>query len=334
VQVGASAGSASAPAGGRAQALLEAADRAMYARKRERRAAGGGASPGGQVAVPVRKPGGSDARMARSIATAVAQGRTSLVYQPVVDLATGRPVGAEVLLRMTDVDGAPVMPDQFLPVAESHGLMAGLGQWVLAESFAQAAAWKAALPATSDFGLGVNVSPLQLHDARVVGHVEAALRATGLPPDAVVLEVTESRLLPDTASVRSVLHALRDLGVHLAIDDFGTGYASVNYLAAFPFDTLKVDRRYTRALALGGDDARLARGVYALATATGIVTIAEGVETSEERRAVAATGCLLGQGYLWSRPVAPEDFVALLAPVPGPPEQRSCAPLAAGSAPH
>jgi EAL domain-containing protein (putative c-di-GMP-specific phosphodiesterase class I) len=142
--------------------------------------------------------------------------------------------------------------------------------------------------------------------------VADTLARTGLDPRAVALEITESRLLPDTPGMHQVLTELQALGVHMTVDDFGTGYANLGYLAMFPFDVLKIDRTYVSHLTEDNPNGRLAEGVFALARATGLITVAEGIETPEEREAVLATGCHLAQGFLFAKPLPAGDLEALL----------------------
>ena len=305
--VGASVGHAYGRPGDDSTALVTRADRSMY----ERKDAGRSAPPVRQAA-PTRTADRADGTLRGLVADAVERGRLQLHFQPVVDLTSTTIVGAEALLRLRDDAGRMIAPDRFIPVAEATGMITTLGRWVLDRALQQAAAWKADLPVDRDFGIGVNLSPLQLYDPDLVGCLAAALDASGLEPSAVVLELTESQLVPSTAPVHEVLTGLLDLGVHLALDDFGTGYGGISYLADFPFDLIKVDRRFTSRLTGGGSAARLARGVFALARETGIVTVAEGVETVEQQRAVLAAGCHLGQGYLWHRPVDAQLMTALL----------------------
>lgn len=320
LSVGVSVGTAVGAPGTDPQELLDGADRAMYRRKKQRNHHSAGSGP----TAPRRAS--ADAQLAVSVATGVADGRFRLMYQPVIDLRTGRTVGAEALLRLTDTDGSAVTPDTFIPVAEAHGHIGALGRWVLTEALTQAQQWKQSLPAGQDFLIAVNLSPLQLHDPGLVEHVRTVLAATGIDPAAVGLEITESRLLPDTPGVHQTLNELKALGVRIGVDDFGTGYANIGYLATFPFVALKIDRRFTSRLVEDSAEGRLADGVFALARATGLMTIAEGIETVEEREAVLDRGCSLGQGFLWARPLAVDglgdrlrrELTDLAMHIPGP----------------
>jgi diguanylate cyclase (GGDEF)-like protein/PAS domain S-box-containing protein len=296
--VSASIGTGRAAIGEDPSAVLARADAAMYDSKARRPTA-------------LRRPGRNPVlqpRIAELLSTAEAEGRLDVLYQPVVDLATGATVGAEALLRMRTRSGSVVGPDAFVPVAEATGDIHALGEWVLRRTCAQAAAWKAALPAAAEFALGVNLSPRQLDDPALLDRVDAALAEAGLDPNALVLEITERLLTADTDEVRRTLAGVRERGIHLACDDFGSGYASLRYLDELPVDLIKIDRSWTQRLHVEGRGGRLSRGVLRLATTTGLVVVAEGIETEVERQAVVGEGCGLGQGYLFSRPVPAEEL--------------------------
>ncbi|HWH29329.1 MAG TPA: EAL domain-containing protein [Mycobacteriales bacterium] len=302
----ASIGTGQAAVGEDPVAVLARADAAMYDSKARRRP---------EPTDLRRRPGRNPAlqpRIAELLATAEQEGRLDVEYQPVVDLATGATVGTEALLRMRTRSGKTVAPDAFVPVAEATGDIHALGEWVLRRTCAQAADWKALLPAGTDFGLGVNLSPRQLDDPALLDRLDGALEESGLDPTALVLEITERLLTADTDGVRRTLAGVRDRGVHLACDDFGSGYASLRYLDELPVDVIKIDRSWTARLAAGDDRSRLARGVLRLATTTGLVLVAEGIETEDARLALVEEGCRLGQGYLFSRPVSAEALTARL----------------------
>ncbi len=301
--VRASIGLAVAVPGEHPSVVLARADRAMYAGKP-------GVAPRAASTADAAQP-----RLADLVATAVQEERLSLVHQPVIDLATGRWIGVEALVRMVDRKGHLVMPDAFIPVAESGGSIHELGDWVLRTSCVQAAAWKDALPAGHDFVVGVNLSPRQLDDPELLDRLDDALLVSGLEPTALALELTERLLTADSPRVRATLSAVRERGVHLAADDFGTGYSSVSYLADLPLDIIKLDRSWTSRLARTGAASRLAVGVARLAASTGMVVVAEGIEVVEEMAAVQEHGCTLGQGYLFAKPLATAEFTErLLAP--------------------
>jgi diguanylate cyclase (GGDEF)-like protein/PAS domain S-box-containing protein len=321
-QITASIGAGRALVGEDPTAVLARADAAMYASKARRR-------PDAELR---RRPGRTPTlqpRIAELLATAEAEGRLDVHYQPVVDLESGATVGAEALMRMRSRSGSTVAPDAFVPVAESTGDIHALGEWVLRQACTRAAAWKRLLPAGSEFGLGVNLSPRQLDDPGLLDRLDRALEDSGLDPTALVLEITERLLTADTDDVRRTLQGVRERGVHLACDDFGSGYASLRYLDELPVDVIKIDRSWTTRLAREGSSSRLARGVLRLATTTGLVVVAEGIETEAERDALLGEACRVGQGYLFSRPVASEAFSTALFGVDLP-LQRS-APALAGS---
>ena len=306
-----SIGIAHAVPGEHPAAVLARADTEMYAHKPRRIPL---------VAGPGR-PGGDQPRLTDLVATAVQEDRLRVVYQPVVDLAGGAIVGVEALVRMLDRTGSLVMPDAFIPVAEAIGSIDAIGRWMLETATLQAARWKCGLPPGTDFAVGVNVSPRQLDDPGLLEHLDDVLVRSGLPQDALVLEITERLLTADSAHVRGILDSIRERGVHLAVDDFGTGYSSVSYLSALPFDIIKIDRSWTSRLARtagGGAATRLAVGVARLAEATGLAVIAEGIETADECAAVRSYGCGLGQGYLFAKPLTAAGLADRLSAGPFP----------------
>ncbi|MCW2622242.1 MAG: hypothetical protein JWL64_1844 [Frankiales bacterium] len=304
-QVKASIGVTHAVPGESAGVVLARADLAMNAGKARRR----------NAPAPVGEPGRD--RLTDLVATAVQEDRLHLLHQPVVDLATGAIVGVEALVRMHDRNGNLVLPDAFIPVAEAGGAIYGIGEWVLRTACRQAAQWRSHLPGR-EFSIGVNLSPRQLDDPGLLDAIDAALADSDIEPSALVLELTERLLTADSPHVRATLIAIRSRGVHLATDDFGTGYASISYLAALPLDVLKLDRSWTSRLARVGsatEDAgtRLAVGVARLAESTGLLVVAEGIETAAEARAVQTYGCGLGQGYLYAKPLPAPELSAILS---------------------
>jgi EAL domain-containing protein (putative c-di-GMP-specific phosphodiesterase class I) len=215
-----------------------------------------------------------------------------------------------------------VSPADFIPLAEETGLVVPLGRWVLREAVRQAARWRADLgaAAAADY-VSVNVSAQQLRDDHFVAEVRDALAEEGLPPECLLLEITETALVHDTPATVARLAALRALGVRLAVDDFGTGYSSLGYLQRFPVDVLKIDRVFVDGLQRGGSDAALARTVVALGGSLGLRTVAEGVETAEQAAALRAMGCTYAQGFLFARPLTAAAVEARLraAAAPAPP---------------
>jgi len=242
---------------------------------------------------------------------AIRNGELSLHYQPRVSLDGGRPAGMEALLRWDARLLGPVAPSEFIPLAEQNGLILQIGEWVLHHACRQAQAWRerfgGALP------VAVNLSARQFHDADLVRIVEAALEASGLPPQLLELELTESMLMHDAKRTLRTLAALKATGVRLAVDDFGTGYSSLSYLKSFPLDYLKIDRSFVSGLPQDRNDGAIVRAIIAMAHTLGLKVIAEGVETAGQLDFLQAQHCDEVQGYFYSRPLAVPDMEAYLA---------------------
>jgi diguanylate cyclase (GGDEF)-like protein/PAS domain S-box-containing protein len=224
-------------------------------------------------------------------------------YQPVVDLATSGPCGAEALLRWNHPTIGMIAPGRFIPVAEDIGLIVELGEWVLRTACADAVGWPPYLK------LAVNLSSVQFRQGDLVGIVTGALRDSGLPPQRLELEITESVLLEKTDENIALLHELKSVGVSVVLDDFGTGYSSLCYLKMFPWDKIKIDRSFIEELGRRAECSAIVCAVVGLGRSLHIATTAEGVETEEQCSLLRATGCTLGQGYLFGRPVPKEGLV-------------------------
>ncbi len=234
-----------------------------------------------------------------------------VAYQPIVDLATGRVQAVEALARWNHPERGAIPPDRFIPVAEASGLIQRLGTWVLRQAAMRIREWETALgPARPDH-VAVNVSTLQLRRPSFVGQVREVLTTTGVDPERLSLELTESALLEDPAAARRTLLELRDLGVRLAIDDFGTGYSSLAYLRRLPVDSVKIDKGFVSGSDTAHDDA-IVRAVLGLADSLHLEAIAEGVETAGQREWLHDLGCPLAQGYFFSRPRLHRDLQPLL----------------------
>lgn len=237
-------------------------------------------------------------------------GHMRLFYQPQIELATGRLVGAEALLRWQDPEQGLISPARFIPVAESSGVIGPLGLWVLREACSQGQRWReAGMP---DITIAVNVSLHQFLLTDIAGATADALRDTGFPASQLELEITESALATQPEEALAVLKRLRELGVRLAIDDFGTGYSSLAHLKRFPLDLLKIDQGFIRDIPHSTDDMSISSSVIALGHAMGLKVLAEGVETREQLQFLQQKGCDYLQGYLCSRPVPAVDFLPLL----------------------
>ncbi len=229
-----------------------------------------------------------------------------LVYQPKADLRSGEVTGVEVLLRWQREGEAMTFPDVFIPVLEETGLILPVGQWVLEQAARQVLDWQAAgLPALQ---LAVNLSARQLRQGEIVETVAATLAATGLPAAQLELELTESMLMEGESNA-DTLRRLSELGVQLAIDDFGTGYSSLSYLKRFCVDTLKIDRSFVQDTPGDAEDSAITTAVIALGRSLNLRVVAEGVETTAQMEFLRQEGCHEMQGYLLSRPLAPQAFV-------------------------
>jgi diguanylate cyclase (GGDEF)-like protein/PAS domain S-box-containing protein len=250
---------------------------------------------------------------------ALEAGELFLQYQPTFDLASGQLVGAEALARWRHPTRGLVPPTEFIPLAEASGLIRPLGAWVLREACRQAAEWQRTANRDKPLALNINLSGRQLQHPEVVDDVATALAESGLPPDSLVLEMTESVLMDDSENVLAILRRLKELGPRLAIDDFGTGYSSLSYLHRFPVDMLKIDRSFVERLSHATDNAELARTIVRLGQSLQLVTVAEGVEDSAQFLALRRMGCDVGQGFYFGRPMESEEIGRLLGEdLPGP----------------
>ncbi len=229
-------------------------------------------------------------------------------YQPEIDLITGQLVGFEALVRWDRPGLGLLAPVEFIALAEETGLILPMGTEVLRTACRQAASWQAArltgtAAALRPLKLSVNLAPRQLLDPSLYEAVETALSRSGLRPEQLCLEITESVLLSDAEASTRALARLRGIGVSIAVDDFGTGFSSLTYLKQFPVDALKIDRSFVQGLGRDNEDRAIVASVVDLAHAFGLTTIAEGVETLEQLEELRTIGCAQGQGYLWSRPL-------------------------------
>jgi diguanylate cyclase (GGDEF)-like protein len=290
------------PGAGAAE-LLRRAGLAMYDAKRSR---------GSRWAVyrPHLEPA---ARVSpQELRAAVTTGQLYLAYQPIVNLATGRIAGAEALVRWDHPTRGPLPPAEFVPVAQESGLIGLVGEWVMRTACLQLAAWRAGIPGAGRIWLGVNVAAEQLQDPRTAGSVVALIEGLGIPPDRLVLEVTETVLM-GSAMARISLEALHEAGVRIAIDDFGTGYSALPYLTRLPVDALKLDRAFVAELDGGGEGAAVAQAVVRLAHTLRVGCTAEGVETAAQAAELRALGYPTAQGYYFGAPLSAERLTLLLA---------------------
>ncbi len=238
----------------------------------------------------------------RDLREAMEKNQLQLHYQPKVSLDGWEVIGFEALLRWNHPEHGAITPNEFIPVAEDSGLILPMGEWALTEACCQAARWPDPLQ------VAVNISPVQVMAQNLPEAVQRALKASGLAPGRLELEITESVFINDNRGTVERLHALRRLGVQIALDDFGTGYSSLAYLRRFPFDTLKIDRAFVRELLISRDARSIVRNILALAKSLRMSTVAEGVEEPLQVNVLEAEGCNMVQGYFASRPM-PADQV-------------------------
>ena len=241
-----------------------------------------------------------------AIRRALDLGQFELYYQPRVDLRTMRVHGMEALLRWNHPDFGQVSPLQFIPIAEERGHIVAIGRWVLQEASLQTKRFR------DEHGLmlhvSVNVSARQLQSGDLVADVAQALQASGLPPDALELELTESALIEDTEQSALILRRLKQLGITLSLDDFGTGYSSLSYLKRFPVDVMKLDRSFFHEQSFSVGNNNFVKAIIDMAHALGLIVVAEGIETEEVMDALREAACDGGQGYLFARPLPLREF--------------------------
>ncbi|HSK41341.1 MAG TPA: EAL domain-containing protein, partial [Arenibaculum sp.] len=302
VSVRASVGAAVSTAGRRdAAGLLSDAATALH----RARAAGGGQSR------LYRSEMDSEQRDRHAleilIGKALAEDRFAVHFQPVYRAADRRLLAFEALMRMSREDGSPVSPSRFIPIAEDMGLIGDIGEFVLRKACAAAAEWP------PEISVAINLSPVQFENGGLVATVEAALRDAGLAPGRLELEITEGVLLRNTEPVLSQLRALKALGVSIAMDDFGIGYSSLSYLWRFPFDRLKIDASFVRALQQDkAGVASILQAIISLGRALRMEVTAEGVETEEQALFLAGLGCNSLQGFHLGRPVPASDIPVMI----------------------
>jgi EAL domain-containing protein (putative c-di-GMP-specific phosphodiesterase class I) len=233
---------------------------------------------------------------------AAERGELRALYQPIVRLSDGAMIAAEALVRWVHPERGLLEASQFVPLAEDTGIIVPIGGWMLEEACREAASWSGngKAPAVS-----VNLSARQLSRIDLVESVDAALRESGLDPDRLWLEITESVLMEDADATVVALERLRALGVHLSVDDFGTGYSSLAYLRRFPVDALKVDRSFVAGLGRDPEDSAIVEAVVSMAHSLRLSVVAEGVETDEQLARLRDLGCELAQGFYFAAPVPP-----------------------------
>jgi Amt family ammonium transporter len=282
-----------------AEELLQHSDDAMYRAK-----ARGGGRP--QLYTPgrARERAGHEIQVESALRRAIPDELVAH-YQPVVALDGGRLVGLEALVRWQHPSRGLVLPGEFIPIAEQSGLVVALGDWMLGESCRQVAGW-------DDLRVSVNVSGRQIAEGSLVGSVARALEESGLAPNRLQLELTETVLMDDIDGHVALMREVKELGVSLAVDDFGKGYSSLSYLHRFPIDRIKIDRSFVGGLPESRTALAIVSAVVSFARALDIEVVAEGVETQAHVDALRELGCEYGQGFFFHRPLEPERITALL----------------------
>jgi diguanylate cyclase (GGDEF)-like protein len=308
VVIGASIGIALAPDNGTdADQLLKNADLALYRAKSEGRNGYRFFSPEMDAENRVRRALQNDLRSALARSQAEPESDFVLHYQDIVDISAQQTCGVEALIRWKHPEHGLIGPDKFIPLAEETGMIVPLGEWIIRKACADAAAWPTGVK------VAVNLSASQFLNDNLVDVVVDALESSGIAPERLELEVTESVLLHKNADNLSILHQLKALGISIVLDDFGTGYSSLSYLSMFPFNKIKIDRSFVAELSNRADCAAIVCAMASLGRSLNIDTTAEGVETQEQLTLIRAAGCTQAQGYLFNRP-RPAAQVSFTAP--------------------
>ncbi len=291
--------------GGQPETLLKHADMAMYAAKQE------GRSTFHFFSAEMNRRAQQRHDLEVSLRQALTNDELFLVYQPQYDLGLGRMTGVEALLRWRHPEKGLIPPTHFIPLAEETGLIRAIGRWVLRNACAQNARWQqAGYPALR---MGVNLSGIQFRQDDLLEVVDQALKETGLGPQSLELELTESVLMESAEKNIGTLAELKRRGIHLAIDDFGTGYSSLSYLKHFPVDRIKIDQSFVRDLPGDPDDAAIVETIIGMARSLNLKVVAEGVESSDQLEFLQQRNCLEMQGFYFARPMSTEALEALLA---------------------
>jgi predicted signal transduction protein with EAL and GGDEF domain len=289
-----------------ASEILRGADMAMYRAKMM-----------GKARYEVNDPAGQRAEeelllLEQDLRCAVDNGQLQLHYQPIVDLKDCRIVSFEALLRWQHPRHGTMQPNSFVGMAEETGMIVAIGGWVLGEACRQMRAWSAEVGEHSAMVVSVNISPRQFGQDSLLDRVREVLAETGLKPEQLELEVTESVTMKDAARATELLHALAALGVSLSLDDFGTGYSSLSYLHRFPLRTLKIDRSFIAEIEHGRERREIVQTIIALGHNLGMRVVAEGVENMAQMELLKELGCDLAQGFLFSRPMAADEAMDLV----------------------
>jgi diguanylate cyclase (GGDEF)-like protein len=288
-------------AAGSADGVLRDADTAMY----EAKLAGKGRYV--VFTESMRQRVQNRMNLENDLRKALEDGQLFLVYQPIVSLESGQIHSFESLIRWRHPQRGLISPAEFVPIAEETGLIPPIGEWVLRESCRQLGRWRTQNPAAANWSISVNLSRVQLLLPGLPETVARILRETGISPESLHLEITESAVMQNVEQATQILRTIKDIGVKLDLDDFGTGYSSLSCLHQFPLDVLKIDRSFVANIERGRDFAALIHAVASLARNLGISVIAEGIETAEQLAVLQTLECEFGQGYLFAKPMAAEE---------------------------
>jgi diguanylate cyclase (GGDEF)-like protein len=284
--------------------LLKQADTAMYAAKKAGRNTLRFFDPAMQEALEVRS------KIEAGMRNALPRNEFMLYYQVQVD-SNQRFIGAEALIRWMHPGQGMISPAEFIPVAEDTGMILPIGHWVLQTACAQLKEWESN-PLARELSLAINVSARQFRQPHFAKQVREVIEHYSINPQLLKLELTESTVLENVVDTIEKMHALRSIGVHFSMDDFGTGYSSLAYLTQLPLDQVKIDQSFVRNIGTKSTDCMIIQTIIGMAQNLGIEVIAEGVETTEQRDFLWGAGCRHYQGYLFSKPVPPEEFIKLL----------------------
>jgi predicted signal transduction protein with EAL and GGDEF domain len=283
----------------RAEAVLQNADIAMYRAKSQ-----------GKACIELFDRTMHEQVMSRllleaKLRYALENEEMTLHYQPIVAVDTGALQGFEALLRWQPSGSNSISPSTFIPVAEQCGLIVPISVWVLKKACLEAASWRRRYPADPPFYVSINISAKHFSHAGLVGHVKDALEESTIDPQCMTIELTESLAMNDVAATFQTMSQLRALGVKLSIDDFGTGYSSLSYLRRFPVDTLKIDQSFVKTM--DAENYAIVKTIVGLAHNLDLKVVAEGVETTNQRKRLVSAGCGSAQGYLFAEPMPAES---------------------------
>ena len=288
------------------ESLFKNADQALYVAK------GAGRNRFSFFTSALQEAAQTRVRLANDLRAALAEQQFRVVYQPIIDLGTGDIRKAEALIRWQHPTRGLISPTEFIPIAESSGLIIDIGEWVFRQAADQVVRWRELHH--PHFQISVNKSPVQFHsDGSTRKSWAQHLQSLGLPGGSIAVEITEGLLLDTSATVTQQLMEMRQTGVQVSLDDFGTGYSSLTYLQKFEIDYIKIDQSFVRNLVPSSTDLALCKAIIVMAHELGMKVIAEGVETAQQRDLLVAAGCDHGQGYLFARPMSARDFDVFMA---------------------